>query len=75
MDSAFANLHALADIRLVDTYSVFYDVVRFRGGTTPSRVAAPARAPVPTQAATIRATQDRTAAARTMNCRREITLM
>lgn len=36
MDSAFANLHALADIRLVDTYSVFYDVVRFRGGTTPS---------------------------------------
>ena len=37
---------------------------------TPSRAAAPAKAPVPTQAATIRATQDRTAAARTMNCRR-----
>ena len=42
---------------------------------TPSRAAAPAKAPVPTQAATIRATQDRTAAARITNCRRNINLM
>ena len=39
------------------------------------QAAAPAKAPVPTQAATIRATQDRTAAARTTNCRRKINLM
>ena len=40
------------------------------GGNT-EQSGAPAKAPVPTQAATIRATLDRTAAARTTNCRRE----
>ena len=40
-----------------------------------TQAAALAKAPVPTQAAIIRATQDRTAAARTTNCRREINLM